>query len=147
LARREDVHAFWSGLGEALWVVAVGVDAGAFQAMAGLDALYFSLTRAERWGARPISPYSAGLLQTTEADQQQGMPRYVLTGLVLNDGDPNTAAFCIPRITAAVRQAVDKVNASRPGAIRSIGFFEFELSFPGTSLNEVGRLFGQSWSR
>jgi hypothetical protein len=86
------------------------------------------------------------LLRTTAEDQREGMPPYIVTGLLLKEGDPNTAAFAIPHIANAVLKVIDDVNASSPGAIRKVGFFEFELSFHLTNLTEVGRVFAESFA-
>ena len=137
LATREKVAAFRSGLGEAQGIVALGLDPGTFRNLSGIDALYLSLTRAEQWGARPLPPYAATLLRTSEAERRGGMPRYILAGLVLKDGDPNTAAFAIPLMVSAMREAIMEVNATEPGAIRVVGLFEYELTFPNTALAEV----------
>ena len=74
------------------------------------------------------------------------MPPYIVTGLLLKEGVPNTAAFAIPHIANAVLKVIDDVNASSPGAIRKVGFFEFELSFHLTNLTEVGRVFAESFA-
>jgi hypothetical protein len=113
----------------------------------GIDALYLSITRAEQWGALPRPPYAATLLRTTEADQKEGMPKYVVTGLVLRDGDPNTAAFAIPLIIRATRTVIDEVNAKSPGTIRTIGFFEHELTFPGATVKDVAGVLAASIAR
>ena len=68
------------------------------------------------------------------------MPAYIVTGLVLDDEDPDEATFVIPSIVKAVGKAIDEVNASDPSTIRTIGFFEFELALRGASLTEVARL-------
>jgi hypothetical protein len=136
-ATREKVAEFRSGLGDAGGVVALGVDPAAFRTLAGLDALYLSITRAEQWGARPLPPHTATILRTTEADQREGMPKYILAGLVLRDGEPNTASFAVPLIVEALRRAVEEVNAKEPGAIRTLGLFEFELTFKDTPVQEV----------
>ena len=74
------------------------------------------------------------------------MPKYLVTGLVLKDDDPNTAAFGIPLILKATRTAIDEANAQSPGAIGTIGFFEYELTFAGASLTDVARLLVASLS-
>jgi hypothetical protein len=48
----------------------------------GLDATFLLLPAAERWGSRPISG-KAQLLRTTSEDRENGMPRFVVTGIVL----------------------------------------------------------------
>jgi hypothetical protein len=144
LGTREKVNAFRAGVGDVGGIVTLGLDPKTFMNLAGLDALYLSLTRTERWGSHPLPHYSAALLRTTAEDQREGMPPYIVTGLLLEEGDPNTAAFAIPHIAKAVLNVVDEVNASNPRAIRTVGFFEFELSFHGTNLTEVGRVFAEA---
>ncbi len=74
--------------------------------------LYVILTRAERWGSRPIPPHTGALLHTTEEDQKEGMPQYIVTGLVLTEDESNTDDdFCIPLLVKAVRSVVEEVNA------------------------------------
>ena len=84
-----------------------------------------------------MPPHTATILRTTEADQREGMPKYILAGLVLRDGEPNTASFAVPLIVEALRRAVEEVNAKEPGAIRTLRLFEFELTFKHTPVQEV----------
>ena len=72
------------------------------------------------------------------------MPPYIVTGLVLKDDEPNTGTFCIPLLVKAMLAAIDEANAQHADAIRTIGFFEFELTFPETSLTEVAGLLASS---
>jgi hypothetical protein len=146
LSTPEKVDAFRSGSGDEPRIVALGIDSSKFMRLAGLDALYMSLPRAERWGSKPLAPYRAALLRTTDSDQREGMPRYIITGMVLRSEDPNTAAFGVPRILTAVMERVVEVNTANPRSIRTVGFFEYELTFPGSGLAEVGRLFAQALS-
>ena len=62
----------------------------------------------------------------------------------MKDNDPNTGAFCIPILVRTMLAAIDEANAQHPGMIRTIGFFEFELTFPETSLMEVAGLLASS---
>ncbi len=144
LSTREKVYAFRAGLGEAQGIVALGIDPMTFRTLAGIDALYLSITRTERWRALPPPPHEAALLRTTDADQREGMPKYVVTGLVLHEDDPNTAAFSIPLMLNATQAVIDEVNAESPGAIRTIGFSEYELTFPGGNLTDVARVLAAS---
>jgi hypothetical protein len=114
LSTREKVKAFRAGLADAQGVVALGLDESSFRRLAGIDALYLSITRAERWGGSPPLPHTAALLETTEAEQREGMPKHVLTGLVLKDDEPNTAAFCLPLLLKATRDVIGAVNAKTP---------------------------------
>jgi hypothetical protein len=67
------------------------------------------------------------------------MAPYVVTGLVLRDEDPNTPEVVIPRLIDAVMRVVDDENVRVPGAIRTVGFFEFELTYPGATMADVAR--------
>ena len=144
LSKREDVESFRSGLGDTRGVTVLGLDPKTLWRLAGLDALYLSLPRAEQWGSRLIPPHEAALLRTTAEELQSGMPPYIVTGLILNEDDPNTASFLIPILMDAVLRVVERQNTTHPGAIRSIGFFEYELKLPGITLDDVGRAFGQA---
>ena len=114
--------------------------------MAGIDAFYLSITRAERWGARPIPTHAVAVLRTSSVDREAGFPPFIIAGFLLNDGEPNTADYCIPRIIASVSDAIVQVNAEQPGAIRTLGFFEYELSFGGSRPSDVARLLAGSLS-
>jgi len=138
---RQKVERFRAGLGDTSKVVALGIDDGTFWTVAGIDALYLSLSRAERWGARPLPPYRVALFPTTDADQATGLPRHILAGLVLKEADPNTAAFGLPILAKSILRVVNEHNAAAPAPIRTIGVFEFELRFPEVKLEDIGRLF------
>ena len=112
-----------------------------------LDALYLSLPRAERWGSRPLPPHTAAILETTVVDQHKGLPRFVVTGLTLGQGEENTATNCVPLIVRAVRRAVALHNAANEMPIRAVGFFEHELTFAGSSLSDVARVFAAAVSQ
>jgi hypothetical protein len=69
LPTREKVRAFRDGLGDTLGVVALEMEPKVFWTLGGLDALYLTLSRAERWGSRPLPPHTAALLRTTELNR------------------------------------------------------------------------------
>lgn len=143
-ATRERVTALRAGLGDVENVVVLGIDARTFSTLAGLDAMYMSLTRAERWGSRPLAPHEVAILETGTTGAEEGQPPFIVTGLVLRADDPNTAAVCIPLIIRGVLRAAGERNAAHPGSIRTIGFSEFELTFPGASVTDVGRMLAAS---
>jgi hypothetical protein len=145
LNSRNKVDAFRAGIGETEGVVALGIEDRTFWTLAGIDAFYLSLSRAERWGAHPRAPYAATILRTTIEDQEKGLPKYIISGLVLKDSDPNTAAFGIPILVHGILKCVEEANRLSPGSIRTIGMFEFELAFSETTLIEVARLFGEAF--
>jgi hypothetical protein len=140
LSTRAKVASFRQGLGDALGVIALGPETEASWKLAGIDAFYLSLTRAERWGVRPLAPHTLAVLRTPSVDQENGMPPFIITGVVLDAEDPNTAMFCIPLIVRELWRAVERINADQPGAIRTIGLFEFELTYPGSSLAESAKI-------
>ena len=141
---RERVTAFRAGLGDAENVVVLGIDAKTFSTVPGVDAIYMSLTRAERWGSRPLAPHEVAILETGTKGAEEGLPPFIITGLVLKGDEPNTAATCMPLIIRAVLRAAGERNAAHPGSIRTLGFSEFELTFPGASVTDVGRMLAAS---
>lgn len=145
LSSRQKVAEFRAGLEDAIGIVALGPETESSWRLAGIDAFYLSVTRAERWGSRPIPPHTVAVLRTSHADQEEGFPPFIITGFLLKEGDPDTAEFCIPRIVTSVVHAIAGVNAAQPGAIRTLGFFEFELSFKGSKLADVAHLLVESF--
>lgn len=113
--------------------------------MAGIDAFYLSVTRAEWWGSRPIAPHRVAVLRTSHADREEGLPPFIITGLLLKEGDPESAEICVPRIVTSLVDAVADVNAAQPGAIRTLGFYEFKLSFKGSKLANLAHLLAESF--
>jgi hypothetical protein len=140
LSNRQKVAEFRAGIGDAIGIIALGPETEASWRTAGIDSFYLSVTRAERWGARPILPHTVAVLRTSGADREDGFPPFIITGFLLREGEPDTAEYCIPRIVTALFDAIDEVNTGQPGAIRTLGFFEFELSFKGSTLADVGHL-------
>jgi len=142
---REKVEAFRSGLGSVQNIVVLGIAPELFWTIGGVDALYLSLPRAERWGSRPQPPHVVEAIPTSKHDRESGFPPYILTGFVLADDEPNTPAFGFPLLADALTRAVADVNKRQSDAIRCVGFFEFELTFPGVSLIDLGRLFADAF--
>lgn len=143
-SHRERVAELRAGLGDEERVVVLGIDARTFSETPGIDALYMSITRAERWGARPGAPHEATLLETGQRGMAEGLPPYVIAGLVLKEEEPNTAEFCVPLIVGAILRVVAERNRLHRGAIRTVGFMEFELTFPGAAPADVGRALAAS---
>jgi len=141
---RERVVAVRAGLGDVENVVVVGMDAKAFETLPGLDAIYMSLTRAERWGARPLAPHEVGVLETGKSGAEAGFPPYVMTGLILEENEQNTAQVAVPLLVRAVLRVAAERNAARSGVIRTVGFPEFELTYAGASAEDIGRLIATS---
>jgi hypothetical protein len=112
--------------------------------LAGIDALYLSLTRAEQFGSQPIPPHTVAVLRTSPVHREEGFPPFIITGYLLNQGEPDTADAVLPRIVASIVGAIDDVNAREPGAIRTLGLFEYELSFKDRTLTDSARLLAAS---
>jgi hypothetical protein len=144
LPTREKVRAFREGVGDTLGVVALELEPKVFWTLGGLDALYLTLSRAERWGSRPLPPHTAALLRTTEQEQKNGMPPYVITGMVLKEDEPNTPEHGVPLLVKAVLRLANETNKGNPGTIRTVGFFEHELFASGGSPKEIAALFAKS---
>jgi hypothetical protein len=91
--------------------------------------------------------HTVALLRSTPDDRLSGYPPFILTGFLLREGEPGTAAFGIPLMVRAVLETVKDVNAREPGAIRTIGVFEFELRFEGVTFADSARLLVESLER
>ena len=124
----EKVAEFRQGLGDTFGIIAIGPASDAMGRLAGMDAFYLSLGRAERWGSRPIAPHTVAVLRTSQADQQSGIPPFVITGFLLKEGETPQIDAVLPLLFDCVLDAIAEVNTQQPGAIRTIGFFEFELT-------------------
>jgi hypothetical protein len=92
----------------------------------GLDAIFLVLPAAERWGAKPVVGL-AQVLRTTPEDQRQGMPAFVVTGVVLSSED---ARGPIPETKLLLATAIDAVrtfNATGNERIERLGFWAVNL--------------------
>ena len=140
----EKVAEFRQGLGDTFGIIAIGPASDAMGKLAGIDAFYLSLGRAERWGSRPIPPHTVAVLHTSQTDQQSGIPPFVITGFLLKEGETPQVDAVLPLLFNCVLDAVAEVNTQQPGAIRTVGFFAFELTAGGaTSLANSAQLLGQ----
>lgn len=87
-----------------------------------VDAIYLSVMAAERWGARPITR-EAQVLQTTPADQELGLPPFVIAGVALAAEDPRgDPEFDLSVIISAVLSAVRRFNQAVPHTIQNVAF-------------------------
>ena len=106
----------------------------------GLDALFLLLPFAERWGALPIAG-RAQVLRTTAEDQAEGMPPYIVTGIVLRPDDPRGP---IPETKLVIQTAIEAVrdfNASSTSAkITRLGFWAIDL-LKGISPAQLAEIF------
>jgi hypothetical protein len=139
-SNRDRIQSLREGLGDLTTVVPLGIEKNAFWSLAGLDALYLSLTMAERWGSKPIPPHTAMVLRTRDEDLSRGYPPFVVSGLLLNKGEPDTGRFGVPLVIAATIRAAKEFNKQHGNPIRIIGFFERELSYDDINARELGEL-------
>lgn len=114
-----------------------------------LDAFYFSLPYAERWGARPII-HQAQVLKTKLEDRNQGMPPYVISGVAMDRDDPRNPAFELRLILTAVFKAVETFNKQNIDMIRNVGFWGGQggLGIQRMDWREAGRIvrsFYEEW--
>ena len=93
----------------------------------GLDALFLVLPAAEKWGAKPLRG-EAQVLKTSREDQVEGMPPYVVAGVVLRPDDPRgplpETRILISTALEAVRHFNQSNNAEK---IRKLGFWAVNL--------------------
>lgn len=137
---RESVEQVRKGLGKRDGVIVLGIQAKDFWALAGLDALFLTLPRAEAWGSKPLPPHTCQVLRTRQPELDKGYPPYVVTGVVLKDDDPNTGRFVLPLVVRAAVQAVREFNAQHGDAIQTIGLMDVERLAPNASGAEMGEL-------
>lgn len=105
----------------------------------GLDALFLTLTAAERWGPR-IAFYKSQVLTTRPQDED--MPPYIVTGIAMEIDDPRTRD---PRselklVIAAVLDAVRQHNSESGRQIKSVGFWTELLGMRRLSPTEAGQI-------
>lgn len=93
----------------------------------GMDALFLVLPAAEKWGAKPL-PGKAQVLKTSPEDQRDGMPPYVVTGVVLRPSDPRGPVSETKMLIRTALDAVRGFNLSSGGnEIRRLGFWAVNL--------------------
>jgi hypothetical protein len=92
----------------------------------GLDVLFLPLAAAERWGSKPLI-HESQILPTRDDDQQNGLPRYIVTGTCLA---PEDARGPIPETELLVQSALNAIrifNKSQDGDLRVVGFWAVNL--------------------
>ncbi|SRR6266545_1863735 len=139
-SKRENVEALRRGLGKCDGVLTLGIDAKDFWSLAGLDALFLTLPRAEAWGSKPLPPHVCEVLRTREAELKKGFPPYVVTGMVLKDEDPKTGRFELPILVKSAVGAVLRFNLQHGSPIQVIGLMELERLAPDLNPIEMGEL-------
>lgn len=93
----------------------------------GMDALFLVLPAAEKWGAKPV-PGKAQVLSTSAEDQRDGMPPYVVTGVVLRPDDPRGPLPETKMLINTALEAVREFNLARgKKKIARLGFWTVNL--------------------
>src|SRR5258708_5713044 len=92
----------------------------------GLDVLYLPLTVAERWGSRPLIRESQ-ILATSPADQQTGLPPFIVTGTCLADDDPRGPIPETTLLLASAFRAIRGFNNESDFKLKRIGFWGYNL--------------------
>jgi hypothetical protein len=93
---------------------------------AGLDAIFLVLPAAERWGSKLI-PGEAQILRTGAEDQQEGMPPFVVTGVVLRSADPRGPLPETKLLISTALEAVRLWNETASEKINNLGFWAVNL--------------------
>ena len=139
-AKRENVDLIRRGLKQREGVIVLGIETKNFWCLAGLDALFLTLPRAEAWGSKPLPPHTCEVLRTREPELKKGFPPYVVTGVVMNDGEPFTGPSVVPLLVKTVISAVREFNARENDVIQTVGLMEVERFAPSVSATEIGEL-------
>ena len=108
----------------------------------GLDALFLILPAAERWGAQPIEG-RAQVLSVGAEDQQKGMPRHVVTGVVLRPSDERGAIPETKLLVTTALEAVRQFNTSSEDKINRLGFWVADLT-KGVSVGQLSKILGEA---
>src|SRR5579863_1579032 len=108
----------------------------------GMDALFLVLPAAEKWGAKPL-PGEVQVLKTSPEDQRDGMPPYVVTGVVLQPDDPRGALPETKLLISAALDAVREFNLSNNGeGIHKLGFWAVNL-LNGVTPQQLATVFAE----
>src|SRR5262249_48596274 len=104
-----------------------------------MDAIFLTLTAAERWGSRPI-PYKSQVLKTGVEDT--GMPPYIVTGIALDPEDPRIRdpKAELEAVLLAVFDAIDSFNVGHDEPIRTVGFWTDALGIDRIEAFEAGKI-------
>ena len=121
-------------------VVALGIAPQALMTTPGIDAIYLSFTAAEQWGSKPLGPGEVGLLHTSADERVRGMAPFILYGIDLNVGDPDTAEFVVPLVARGIE---DQLKVSQ-APIKTIGIPD-DLWMLNKDAEELGRLFARAF--
>jgi hypothetical protein len=108
----------------------------------GMDALFLVLPAAEKWGAKPL-PGKAQVLKTSPEDQRDGMPPYVVTGVVLRPSDPRGPLPETKMLISTALDAVREFNLSKNGeGIHKLGFWAVNL-LNGVTPQQLATVFAE----
>jgi hypothetical protein len=108
----------------------------------GIEALYLPLAAAERWGSRPII-HEAQILPTSQQDQSEGLPPFIITGTCLAPDDERGPIPETTLLVSVVFKAVRTFNRTNPREIRVIGFWAYNL-LKGIAPMQLRRIFETS---
>jgi hypothetical protein len=108
----------------------------------GIDALFLVLPAAEKWGAEPLIG-EAQVLKTSLDDQRDGMPPYVVTGVVLRPEDPRGPLLETKILVATALDAVRQFNLAHEGeGIHKLGFWAVNL-LNGVTPQQLATVFAE----
>lgn len=142
----QEARLFREGTGSTNEILPISLPAKIFWCLSGIDALYLPPTRAEKWGSKPGQIHRAQTLETTPEERESGMPKYILSGIFMNPGEPNTAEHALPIIIGALLRACRESEKSSGGTevIRSVAIFGDDLNWFREPLDSIGRIFART---
>jgi hypothetical protein len=110
-----------------------------FVLLGRLDAEYFSITFAERWGAVPV-PDGAQILVAPSSDKDRfGLPKYVIAGGALTTA-PVSNGEALSRVLKSVLRVVAEHNEIKSSdAILRVGLWEGWFNFEKIGFADVAR--------
>lgn len=111
---------------------------GEFGPSANLDAEFFPITAAERWGAIPV-PDGAQVLSTPPEDQLHGVPRYVIAGGALSKSIDDKAEVFAVVLRATLHTVAEHNKGLGADPISRLGLWEGWFNFEAIGLDEVAR--------
>lgn len=135
--RQETVNLLQKGLAGCEEITVLQLKPDQLPKLDGIDAVYLTVTGAERWGAMPI-PHKAQVLPALPTDAEHGWPPYVIAGGLFNMEDPHDPRFYLQVIINTVLDAVDSFNSENKDVIRKIGFWTEWLGIERMNPVEAG---------
>lgn len=104
----------------------------------GLDILFLPLAAAEQFGAKPLV-HESSILTTSAADQQAGLPPFIVCGPCLAPGDSRGAIPEMRLLLSAVFDAIRNFNQRETRKLAHIGFWAYNL-LVGLTPGELKRI-------